>query len=140
MNTFLMNEASFEVPEDWRDQTINIFAVGSEPPLSLSFVISRGTLRDGEELVDHVERELGQFGEKLKQFRLIGKRQVEVGGGVALEAEFTWKSDKGPMHQRQQYVRRGARIIIFTATAPVKIADEHIEQLNSLLASVQFRV
>lgn len=141
MKIYTMNEGSFEVPEEWKDNSLNIFVVGgSEPPMNLSFVISRDTLRDGVELVDYVEKQLGDVGKKLRKFRVIGKRQIEVNGHPALEAEFTWISDKSPMHQRQQYIRRGTTVLVFTATAPVKIEDEHIEQIDALLRSVRFNV
>lgn len=138
MFTYTMNEGSFQVPEEWRDNSVNIFVVGAEPPMNLSFVISRDNLRQGAELVDYVEQQLGDVSKKLRKFRILGKRQMEVGGRPALEAEFTWVSEQSPMHQRQQYVRVGQKVLVFTATAPVKIADEHMEQIQALLASVRF--
>lgn len=139
MSMYTTNEATFELPAQWADQSLNIFVVGgAEPPMHLSFVISRDTLGPGVELVDHVEKQLSDISKKLRKFRILGKRQVEVAGRPALEAEFTWAADQSPMHQRQQYVKAGQKVLVFTATAPVKISDEHGEQIEALLASVTF--
>ncbi len=139
MGHYVMHEATFDVPSEWRDNSVNIFmVVGKGPPADLSFVISRDLLQPGTELVDYVEKQLGDVGKKLRKFRIIGKRQIEVGGRSALEAEFTWVSEQCAMHQIQQYVRLDQKVIVFTASAPVKIADEHQEQIKTLLASIQF--
>ena len=138
MNKYIANELSFSLPSNWTDQSVNIFAVGTTPPLPLSFVISRDYLKPNEELVDKVEAQLKMLEKKLRSFRIIEKRQTQVGSKVALEAEFTWVADNGPMHQRQQYVRHHNQILTFTATAPVKIGEEQMEQLELLLSSVQF--
>jgi hypothetical protein len=141
MPTYTVNEASWEIPTGWRDRTVNIFSYGTEPPLPLSLVVSRDELKSGQTLADFADEQVKQFGEKLHQFRLLGKRQLTVSGAVALEAEFTWRSEKGPMHQRQVYVPTAgsSKLVIMTATAPVKIADDDQEKLNALLESFQFR-
>lgn len=139
MSVYRMNEASFELPSAWRDQSVNIFVVGGpEPPMHLSVVISRESLRPGVEIVDHVEKQLADIGKKLRGFRVLGKRQIDVAGRVALEAEFTWVSEQTPMHQRQQYIQNGLRLLVVTATAPIKIADEHNEQIDNMLATLHF--
>lgn len=140
MSTYTMNEAVFDLPTNWRDQSINVFVVGGpEPPMDLSLVISRDVLKEGVDLVDHVEKQIVEIGKKLQKFRVIGKRQIEVAGRPALEAELTWVSDGMPMHQRQQYIPNDRRVLVFTATAPIKIADEHNAQIDELLGSLIFR-
>lgn len=134
-----MNEAEFEIPADWADRSVNIFAVGNTPPLPLSFVISRDELKKGQELADFADEKLDELGPQLQQFNLLEKRQVEVAGELALDAEFTWRSDKGPMHQRQTYVRCGQRVLVFTVTAPRSLRDEHRAQVDALLASLKLR-
>jgi len=137
--TYQTNEATFDTPEEWKDQTVNIFSVGTKPPHPLSVVVSRERLKDGQELTDYAEAQIKQYEEKLKDFRLLSKRQVMAGESPALEAEFTWTSAKGPMHQRQAFIPRDRRVLLITVTAPVKIADAHQEQVDRLLASFRFR-
>ncbi|MFO0761714.1 MAG: DUF1795 domain-containing protein [Byssovorax sp.] len=139
MTSYVTNDAEFDVPEEWTDRSINIFAVGSTPPLPLSFVISRDYMKPGQELVDFVEEQLGQTAKNLPKFRLISKRQIVVDGNPALQAEFVWFAEQGAMHQRQAYVPSGAKVLILTATAPVKISDEHEEQMTALLGSLKVK-
>lgn len=139
MTTYQTNEALFEIPEEWKDQTVNIFSVGSQPPLALSVVISRDILKDGQAFSDYADTQIGQYEEKLKDFRLISKRQVAIGDILALEAEFTWNSGKGPMHQRQTFIPHDKRSLTVTVTAPVKISDIHHAQVDRLIQSFRFR-
>lgn len=137
MRIYRIDEGEFEIPDHWADKSVNIFAVGATPPLPLSFVITRDILRQGQDFVEFVEGKLDDISGQLKQFNLIEKRQVEVAGRLALEAEFTWRADTGVMHQRQTFMLHGERIMIFTATAPRKIDDEHRAQVDAVLASVK---
>lgn len=132
---FRMNEGCFFLPPEWHDRSVNIFAVGGKPPFDFSLVISRETLPPGQDMVQFVDEQIAKLPAQLKSMRLKGKRQKKVGGAPALEAELTWQADTGPIHQRQVYVEHLGRVLIFTATAPIKIADEHELQFDEILAS-----
>lgn len=136
---FVTQEASFELPPEWKDGTLNIFTVGEGVPLELSVVISRVPIQADQDLVEYADSQLLTYPSKLTSFRLIGKRQRQLAGKLSLEAEFTWKTDIGPMHQRQVYIPASeTKLLVITATAPVKIADVHQEQLESMLETITF--
>lgn len=136
---YRIDEADFEVPEHWSDRTVNIFAVGSKLPLQLSFVITRDDIDKEASLADYAEEKLGELEGKLKQFKLIEKKQLEVAGTTALDAEFKWLSDMGTMHQRQTYVRRRDRVLIFTVTAPRVLNTEQRAHVDAVLASLRLQ-
>lgn len=140
MAKYQIDEATFDLPDDWRDQTLNVFTTGGpEPPLEATLVISRSTLEPGRHLVDHVEAEMEKLKSKLPKFRLLGKRRIELAGRTALEAEVTWYSDGRPVHQRQQFLQVENRVLAFITTAPVKIADAQNQQVDAILASLTLR-
>ncbi len=140
MSTYVMNEAQFEIPDEWRDQSINIFSVGTKLPLPLSVVVTRDLWPTDKDFATNADVKLSELQHQLKQFRLIEKKQVMIGEVGALEAEYTWKSDNGPMHQRQFYIPAERYVLVITATAPVKIAEEQQEELGRLLRTFRFNV
>ncbi|MBI4706020.1 MAG: DUF1795 domain-containing protein [Deltaproteobacteria bacterium] len=139
MPVFHVDEGSYEVPESWEDSTINIHSVDRAGPGGFSFVVSRESLREGEELLDLADRQLAEVERSLDGFELIEKRQLAIDGKVALEAEFRWRNEAGVTHQRQAYVPCGAKVLIMTATAMNELSEEHGAQVTGLLRSFKFR-
>jgi len=139
VDIYHLHEGTIEIPDNWQDRSANIFAVGNKLPLDLSFVITREDLPIGADLADFCDQKLSEYETQLKQFKVVEKRQNEVSGIVILEAEFTWRSDMGPMYQRQVYVRNGVRVLMFTATARRELTDEQQAQIDAVVASFQPR-
>jgi hypothetical protein len=139
MATYHIDEAEFEIPEGWIDQSINIFAAGTTPPLPLSLVISRDRWPPEQDFATTADAKLAELKSRLKQFRLLEKRQLTVAGVLALETEFTWRADQGPMHQRQIFVPAQGVVLVITATAPVKIAEEQREEIERLLSTFRLK-
>jgi hypothetical protein len=137
MPHFRFNEGDLELPDDWADKSVYLFAVGSKQPPALSFVITRDDLEPGKELASFADEKLDDLSGQLQGFKLLEKRQVEVSGKVGLEAEFTWRSSVGVMHQRQTYVQHRQRILVLTATARREIRDEHRAQIDAVVSSLK---
>jgi hypothetical protein len=136
MPHFRFNEGEIEVPDDWADKSVALFAVGSKQPPAVSFVITHDDL-DGKELATFADEKLDDLSGQLQAFKLVEKRQIELSGRVALDAEFTWRSNVGMMYQRQTYVQHGPRILVFTATARREIREEHRLQIDAVLSSLK---
>lgn len=139
MALYTINEAEFDLPDDWIDKTTNIFAAGGKQPPALGFVITREPLDESRDLVEFVEEKLDDITPQLKDFKIREQRQIEVSGGLALDLEFTWRSDAGLMHQRQTYVPCGRVLLILTATARRELRPEHRTQIEGILASFKLR-
>lgn len=137
MSIYRINEGELEIPPEWTDKSVNVFAVGSSLPLALSFVITREEIDAREDLATYADAKLDEIGHQLKQFKIVEKRQVEVAGTVALEAEFTWRAEAGLMYQRQTYVRAGKRMLVFTATSRRELREEHRAQVDAVLSSLR---
>ena len=74
MVNYLINEAEFEVPDDWDDRSANIFAIGNKLPLPLSFVITRDSLSKEVELATYADEKLGELESQLNQFKILEKK------------------------------------------------------------------
>ena len=137
MTTYRLTDATLEVPDDWEDKSVNVFATLSSNPLPISLVLNRDAMKTGQDLADFAEQRLDEMESMLKQFTMIEKRQIEVAGTTALEAEFKWRSDTGLMHQRQIFVPHGERVLIVTITAPREIREQQKEQIEFVLSSLR---
>ena len=139
MSMYTMNDAELDIPEAWTDQSVNVFSASSAPPVPMSLVITRDRLGPGQELAEFAEVKLGELESQLDSFKVIEKRQVEVAGQVALEAEIRWSSKQGPVHQRQVYIDHGQKVLVLTATAAGTISEAYAEQFDQILATLKLR-
>lgn len=137
MPRYRMNDATLDLPGDWEDKSVNVFATPDSSPHPVSLVINRDRLAAGQDLADLAEQRLDQIESNLKQFTLLEKRQVEIAGTTALEAEFKWRSDMGLMHQRQIFLPRGDRVLVITITAPREIREQQRAQIDLMLTSLE---
>lgn len=135
MPTYRLDEGELEIPSGWTDKTVNVFTVGNSLPLALSFVISREPLDPHKDLAVYADEKLDDFSHQLKEFKIIEKRQIELAGAMALDAEFTWRGQAGLMYQRQTYVGTGNILLVFTATARRELSEEHRATIDAVLTS-----
>ena len=139
MRTFHLDEAWLRIPSDWRDNSIQILAQAEGSSAVFSFVVNRDEPAQGESLLDFTERQLALLASSLANFELGARRQRAVDGVVALEAEYRWRAEQGPMFQRQLYVPCGGRVLVLTATAAEPFDAARQAELDELFSSLRFR-
>lgn len=137
MPRYRMNDATLDLPGDWEDKSVNVFAALDSSPHPVSLVINRDRMKPGQDLADLAEQRLDEIESNLKQFTLLEKRQLEIAGTTALEAEFKWRSDIGLMHQRQIFLPRGDRVLVITITAPRELREQQRAQIDLMLSSLE---
>lgn len=137
MAIFKFNEGEIDLPSTWADKTVNVFTVGSSLPLALSVVISREPIDSKKDLATYADEKLDDISHQLKEFKIIEKRQIEVAGNTALDADFTWRGQAGLMYQRQTYVRAGKTLLVFTVTARRELQEEYRAQVDAVLSSLR---
>lgn len=139
MATYTMNDAMVDLPDDWEDKSVNVFATPLTNTFPVSIVINRDKMKPGQDVADFADQRLDEMESMMKQFTLLEKRQIDIAGTVALEAEFKWRSDAGLMHQRQLFIPRGQeRVLLVTVTAPRELRDKQREQVDSIISSLRF--
>lgn len=138
MATYTMNDAMVDLPDDWEDKSVNVFATPLTDTFPVSLVINRDRMKPGQDVADFAEQRLDEMESMMKQFALLEKRQIDIAGTVALEAEFKWRSDAGLMHQRQFFIPRGQeRVLLVTVTAPRDLRDKQREQVDAIISSLR---
>lgn len=140
MSTYHIHEGSYSLPAGWRDESMIIHTVGDpRGPAQFSVVMSRTRVNDGEDFVEFAERQLADLQRTLPDFSVLDQAQRHVGGQMALEASFSWASDRGPMQQRQVYVPAGPTVLVITATSLGRLDPARMAEVDALLASFRFR-
>ncbi len=138
MNSYYINEGRFLIPGTWRDQSLTMFSSPADAPAEFSLVISRDRVPSGMTSDAYARQQMAQLPAGLPQFRLSRQDATQLDNAPAVEAEFTWQSDKGPMHQWQVYVVHDWVALTITATAPEGVFAKHLADLQRLLSTFKF--
>ena len=138
MGVYQANEASFEVPNEWQDQSVNLFTSSKMVPSEFSLVITRDDPQDGEDLTSYVERQLNQLSKQLLQFNLIYQGETIVDNLQAWEIEFTWTAESGLMYQHQVYLLC-KRALVMTATSPERLAKDCEAVFSKIVSTLRVK-
>lgn len=135
MRTYRIDEASFNIPDEWKDKSVNVFSPTGELPGDFSFVITRGDLGGDQNLASYVEEQLEGLSNTLPEFRLIRKNETAVDNSHAFNTEFTWKAENKSMAQQQTYVMSERVVLVLTATTIEKFSQEHRRIIDNIISS-----
>lgn len=139
MSIYHINEGKFELPDDWVDRTLHVFAPSNSPDAEWNIVISREQLPDGEGLNEYVTRQLGEMPKALRQFKKMSDEQTTLDGVPAREIETTWLGENGTIRQRQMVAVHNNQAVVFTLTVLDHRYSKHKQVLNDILAEFEFR-
>jgi hypothetical protein len=126
MMPYRIHEADFEVPENWLDQTINIFklpAVASAK--EASFVISRDSIGNSGTFADYVASQLVSTEQQLPGFKLLQTWDFELNGYPAALADYNWDREGHELMLRQVFVEHGSAVLITTLTTTFNDLPHH---------------
>ncbi|WP_411891600.1 DcrB-related protein [Yoonia sp. SDW83-1] len=133
-----MNEGSIDLPDNWKDQTINIIASGGTGAVpGLSFTVTRDDVPWGMEFDEYVTGEIEKASEALTDFTIINQSGLHISGRQAVELECTWNAKQGPMHQIITTVNAPAHAMVLTASMPGKMSDTQKSEVRRITATLQ---
>lgn len=138
--SYHIQEATCDMPAEWRDMTINVFMVGDATSAEFTFVITRDVLPQGTDLQGFADAQLKTCAKTLGGYQFVGKRPRTIQALPALEYDFTWRSEQQTMYQRQLVLALGgAKLLVCTATARDFLDDGRVDQIEALLSSMKLR-
>ncbi len=133
-------DVSFDVPRDWEDRSVVVFAVPARPgqAMAANLVMTRDTLAANEDIFRYGDRQLVEIVKRLDGFQLLGRQEITLGGQPALELRFAWRGQSGPLEQRLVFVAgRKPAVLTFTATMPKGESARLSPVFDRILASVK---
>jgi len=136
---YTVNEATFDLPAELHDQSVNVFTATPSGASPFNIVITRAMIEDaGLTLAEHVTREVALQQQTLAGFVHEWRRDHVVDGRPA-EITAARIGGREVMEQRQVYTLAGDRSLTITASARDGFDPDQLETLRQFIDSFRFR-
>jgi hypothetical protein len=116
MPRYEVDELSFDVPDGYEDNSMNVFFPSSQAAGSFNITVSR-TPRDDKPLAAQAQALLAELQDKLPGTKVLAHRDRLLGTMPGREARVHAKERKVPMYQRLAYVSYYGTLLTFTVTS-----------------------
>ncbi|MBN3854777.1 DUF1795 domain-containing protein [Paraburkholderia sp. Ac-20340] len=138
---YAIHEGSFVLPDTALDRTVNILML-NEGPGGLNLVISRGRVREGENLDGFIAREWALATREAPQLTERSRTAVTVGGRAGVQIEATHEQEGRLRHQIQTVFPGddSGRVLVMTLTSAAPFTDEQRAMSARMIDSYQPRV
>jgi hypothetical protein len=134
-------EVRFEVPDDWQDRTVMVFAAPPAPGQkgSANVVLTRETADGDTPIGTHADQQLVVLIKSLEGFTLEARKEFSLAGRPAAEVRFRWNAGKEVLRQHVVFVRgRGNCLLTLSATARQEDFGHLAPVFQAVLGSVRF--
>jgi hypothetical protein len=131
---------SFDVPRDWHDQSIVVYAAprADGDGGGATVVVTRDHLADGDDLEAYADRQLDVLARRLSGFVLRSAADTTVDGRPAITTAFTSDGPDGVVAQRLTVAALAGRgVVAVTMTAPAADAAQLAPLFDRMLASLR---
>jgi hypothetical protein len=132
---YRFHEGSLEVPEDWRDESMNIFKAAETEGFNL--VVSREKIPRSVDPQAHVAAQRRIIEDNLMGFRERERATIVLGGSPCVWLEYSWQSPEGPMNQVNVMCVAGDTLVSFTFTSAGTFNDGQRGAFRRLLESFE---
>ncbi|WP_322094728.1 DUF1795 domain-containing protein [Paraburkholderia bannensis] len=138
---YAIHEGSFVLPDTALDRTVNILML-NDGPGGLNLVISRGRLREDENLDAFIAREWALATREAPQLTERSRTAVTVGGRAGVQIEATHEQDGRLRHQVQTVFPSddSGRVLVMTLTSATPFTDEQRAMAARMIDSYQPRM
>ncbi|MDO5642385.1 MAG: DUF1795 domain-containing protein [Paracoccus sp. (in: a-proteobacteria)] len=137
---YVMNEATIELPANWRDQSINVISSNAPMQQGMTLTVTRDDLPFGMSFNEYLEDQVREVGKLLTEYKLLGRQQVMLDGIAAAEIECTWLSKEAAMHQIIYMLPLpSGRAMVVTASMPGRMTESQQQEIRRLVQTIRFR-
>lgn len=130
---YKFNEGNLVIPDDWRDESMNIFKAPVEAGYNL--VLSRERIPRSIDPLMHIEAQRKVIEENLMGFLEHERRSLMLDGQECVWLDYSWQSPEGPMHQINVMRTVGDTLVSFTFTSPRRITPAQRDLFRRILES-----
>jgi hypothetical protein len=131
--TYIFHEGSIDVPDDWKDESMNIFKAPVEAGYNL--VISREKIPKAINPRAHRDAQRKIIEDNLIGYKLHERRELALDNVPNEWMEYSWQSPQGPMHQVNVMRVVERSLISFTFTSSRPFTDAERELFAQMLAT-----
>ncbi|EXU77416.1 DcrB-related protein [Erwinia mallotivora] len=144
MSIYKIQEASLELPDIFKDRTMNLFTLSENNASEFTFVVSRATANFDDNLQSVASRLIKEMDVTLQSFSLESSQSVLIDGKPAMEIFYHFKNGSAVIWQKQSVIlmndkQQSRKIVCFIGTCPDKFDEYYQKQYHAIIASIRFR-
>lgn len=113
--SYRLNEGTIDIPENWQDQSMNVFVLPDDSGINL--VINRSKLPYGIDEEEYYSQLIHQFRTTLKNYQEIVCQSITLSNNPAKLLEYQWLTPEGKMYQLTVMQIYHNQLLTFTYTA-----------------------
>ncbi|SFS09828.1 DcrB-related protein [Sphingomonas jatrophae] len=139
MPPYRTNDATFDVPQTWQDQSITAFRLPPAPGGGdASFVVTQDAGKGVLPFDTYFEQQAESVRRGLPEYEEVRRDRFELDGREAAWLEFRWTKDRVVMQLRQVYFDCGFKAVICTLTALPANMEYHDPEWRRVMKSLAF--
>ncbi|TDB45474.1 DUF1795 domain-containing protein [Photorhabdus luminescens] len=132
---YQMNEGTLAIPDNWRDESMNVFVLPDDSGINL--VVSRTPVPSGMDNNAYYEQTLEQFCTHLPGYQEHQRSEITLSQQPARRLDYQWKSPEGDMYQTVVLQIRGTLLLTFNLTSPAPFEENQRDALLAVINSFQ---
>ena len=130
---YTINEGSFSLPNNWQDESLNVFSFNSHSGGNL--VINRTPITEDISDQDFYQKIIEQFRHNLNGYQENECREVTLEGKPAYLLDYYWDTPEGPIYQLSVLYIVQNKLLTFTYSAQESFSPNKKEALLTVVYS-----
>lgn len=138
-----LQEATLEIPDIYKDRTMNLFVLSENNASDFSFVVSRATAKFDDNVRSVAARLIKEMEMTVQNFNLISSVMTLVDGVPAVELFYHFENGNALVWQKQTVVLlddnpAGKKMVCYIGSCPDTFNDYYQQQYAGILTSIKF--
>lgn len=143
MATYKLNEASINLPDIFKDRTMNLFTMSENNASEFTFVVSRATASFDDDIKSIASRLVKEMNLTLQDFALESSNSILIDGQPAAEIFYHFKNGNALIWQKQSVIllndnARGRKMVCFIGTCTDDFDEYYQRQYQNIINSIRF--
>ena len=139
-----LQEATLEIPDMYKDRTMNLFVLSESSASDFSFVISRGAAKCDDKVQSVAARILKELEMTVQKFNLVSSVLTVLDRMPAAEMCYHFESNNMLIWQKQTVVLlddrlMGKKMVSYIGSCPDSFNDYYQKQYADILKSIRFQ-
>jgi len=143
MATYTLQEASIELPDIFKDRTMNLFTLSENNASEFTFVVSRASAFHDDTVQKVAARIINEMSVTVPAFVNVTSQLIEIDNLPAVELFYHFENDGAEIWQKQSIVlfdddAGGKKIVCYIGTCPGRFNDYYTKQYHEIINSIKF--
>lgn len=143
MATYTLQEASIQLPDIFKDRTMNLFTLSENNASEFTFVVSRASAVHDDTVQKVAARIIDEMRVTVPAFVNVTSQLIEIDNLPAVELFYHFENDGIEIWQKQSIVllddeAGGKKIVCYIGTCPGRFSDYYAKQYQEIIGSIKF--